>query len=62
MKDSRRHNIPITLDYRVASTVIMGLKNWINHLEKMLDKAVVDSGKEIPCRRKTDVDRRKDDC
>ena len=56
-----RHNIPITLDYRVAYTVIQGLKNWLNKLEKMLDKAVVDSGQEIPCRRKTDKDRRNND-
>lgn len=57
----RRHNIPITLDYRVAYTVIQGLKNWLIKLEEMLDKAVVDSGQEIPCRRKTDKDRRKRD-
>ena len=58
MTDDRRHNIPITLDYRVAYTVIQGLKNWLARLEAILDRAVVDSGQKIPCRRKTDKERR----
>ena len=55
------HDIKVTLDYRVAHTVIQGLKMWITKLESLLDEAVAVENKDIPCRRINGADRRKGD-
>ena len=55
------HDIKVTLDYRVAHTVIQGLKMWITKLESLLDAAASSESGEIPCRRINGKDRRKGD-
>ncbi|HHE04786.1 MAG TPA: hypothetical protein ENL19_01830 [candidate division WOR-3 bacterium] len=51
LKKDRRHNIPVILDYRLAHTIINGLRGWLDELEKVMDDAVRKAGSEIPCRR-----------
>ena len=48
------HNIRVVLDYRVAHTIIGGLRMWLDKLDKMLDEGVQKNGEIIPCRRKGD--------
>ncbi len=52
--NKERHNIPVVLDYRVAYTIIKGMRGWLDKLENMMDEAVRKSGNEIPCRRNGD--------
>ena len=49
----------VSLDYRVAHTIIHGLKQWLEKLENMLDESAAAAGDEIPCRRINESDRRK---
>ena len=63
-----RHEILVVLDYRVAYTVISGLRmelvssgivnqelnKWIDQMEKILDKGVQKSWNKKKCRRKGD--------
>lgn len=53
-----KHNIMVSLDYRVAHTIIQGLKQWLQKMEDMLDEAAASSGDELPCRRTNGDDRR----
>lgn len=50
--DDRRHHIPVVIDYRLAHTIIKGMRGWLEELEKVLDTAVRKGGSKIPCRRK----------
>ena len=52
------HNIKVTLDYRVAHTVLQGMKQWLQKMEDLLDKAAAESGDNTPCRRVNGKDRR----
>lgn len=53
-----KHNIMVSLDYRVAHTIIQGMKQWLEKLENMLDESAASAGKDIPCRRTNGNDRR----
>ena len=43
-----KHNIMVSLDYRVAHTIIQGLKQWLQKMEDMLDEAAASAGDELP--------------
>ena len=55
-----KHDIDVTIDYRVAYTVLQGMKSWVQKMENILDEAAATAGDELPCRRNTDRRKMKD--
>ena len=47
----------VKIDYKVASTIIKGLRGWLDKLSDMLDNAARKKI-DIPCRRYNGPDRR----